>query len=145
MRKELFWYFLILGIFLIWASANAGIYSWTDENGVRHFSNTPPAEAMIDVSESGEIEYDAQKDRERTIKEKKHYRQKVRSVPETSQKRDLSPQEKEKIDREIRSTWNGMRKALMRGDINKAVEYHHSSSREQYRRIYQELSKPRKK
>jgi hypothetical protein len=145
MKKELFWFILILGAFLICASVNAGIYSWTDGDGVRHFSDNPPAEATSDISESEEIEYDVQKDRERTIKEEKYYRQKVRSVPETSQKRDLSPQEKEKIDREIRSTWNGMRKALMKGDINKAVEYHHPSSREQYHRTYQELSKPRKK
>jgi Domain of unknown function (DUF4124) len=145
MKKKLFWFILIIGVSLICASVNADIYSWTDKNGVRHFSNTPPEEAMSDVSESGEIEYDAQKDRERTIKEEKHYRQKVGSVPEVSQKQDLSPQEKEKIDREIRSTWNGMRKALRKGDINKAVEYHHPSSREQYRKAYQELSKPRKK
>ena len=143
MRKQLFWFILALGFFLIRAPANAGIYSWTDGNGVRHFSNTPPAETMSEVSKSGEIAYDAQKDRDRMIKEKEYYRRKIRSAPETSRERELSPQEKEKIDRECRSTWNGMRRALKKGHINKAVKYFHPSSREQYRRVFQELSKSR--
>jgi hypothetical protein len=143
MKKRLFWLILILGVSLIRAPANAGIYSWTDGNGVRHFSNTPPGETRSEVSESGEIAYDAQKDRERMIKEKEYYRRKIRSAPETSQERELSPQEKEKIDRECRSTWNGMRRALKKGNINKAVKYFHPSSREQYRKAFQELSKSR--
>jgi Domain of unknown function (DUF4124) len=145
MRKQLFWLILLLGVFLFCISANAGIYSWTDGNGVRHFSNAPPAEAVSDVSENREVEYDAQKDRERMMKEEAYYRQKIESAPETSQERDLSPQEKENIDREIRSTWNGMKKALKKGNINKAVEYFHPSSRKQYRRMFQELSKSGKK
>jgi hypothetical protein len=140
MKKQLFWLILILGVFLIRAPANAGIYSWTDQNGVRHFSNAPPVESTNDVSESKEVEYDAQKDQERMIKEREHYRQKIGSAPEASKERDLSPQEREKIDRECRATWNGMRRALKKGNIKKAVKYFHPSSREQYRRVFQELS-----
>ena len=34
----------------------AGVYSWIDENGVKHFSNTPPPAGATDVTESKEIE-----------------------------------------------------------------------------------------
>ena len=43
----------ILFILLCSASLNAEIYSWTDENGVKHYSNTPPDKdnATVDFKE----------------------------------------------------------------------------------------------
>jgi hypothetical protein len=36
----------------------AEIYSWTDENGVKHYSHTPPAERSVPVETAPEIQSD---------------------------------------------------------------------------------------
>ena len=33
----------------------AEIYSWTDENGVKHYSNTPPPDSATQIKTAGEI------------------------------------------------------------------------------------------
>jgi hypothetical protein len=49
----------------LYSTANADIYAWTDENGVRHFTNyAPPPQANI-VMKSEELPYDELADRER--------------------------------------------------------------------------------
>ena len=46
-------------IFLFFVLTTSGIqaeiYSWTDENGVKHFSHTPPPEGTVQVKTSREI------------------------------------------------------------------------------------------
>ena len=39
----------------------ADVYAWTDENGVKHFSNSPPANAGGEVRQAEEVGYDDQK------------------------------------------------------------------------------------
>ena len=36
----------------------AEIYSWTDENGVRHYSNTPPADRTVQIKTAREVQPD---------------------------------------------------------------------------------------
>ncbi len=57
--------FVILVILLCSAGLNAEIYTWTDENGVKHYSNTPPDQenARVDFKE---YEYDKKADKRRT-------------------------------------------------------------------------------
>jgi hypothetical protein len=43
---------------LIGSGVQAEIYSWTDENGVKHYSHTPPAERSIAVKTVPEIKSD---------------------------------------------------------------------------------------
>ena len=43
---------------LISSGVQAEIYSWTDENGVKHFSHTPPPERSIPVESAPEIKSD---------------------------------------------------------------------------------------
>ena len=43
---------------LIGSGVQAEIYSWTDENGVKHYSHTPPAERSIPVKTAPEIKSD---------------------------------------------------------------------------------------
>ena len=38
------------------AGVQAEIYSWTDENGVKHYSHTPPPDRSVPVKAAGEIE-----------------------------------------------------------------------------------------
>jgi hypothetical protein len=42
------------------------MYYWTDENGIRHYSNYPPPPEAEDVGTASEIRYDAASDRLRT-------------------------------------------------------------------------------
>ncbi|MGD9085140.1 MAG: DUF4124 domain-containing protein, partial [Desulfobacterales bacterium] len=40
------------------SGGQAEIYSWTDENGVKHYSHTPPTERSIPVKTTPEITSD---------------------------------------------------------------------------------------
>jgi hypothetical protein len=56
--------FLCIAFF--WATPAVGeLYYWTDDNGIRHYSNEAPPTGDIDYGSSSEIEYDAQADMER--------------------------------------------------------------------------------
>ena len=47
---------IILGFVCLTASGlEAEIYSWTDENGVKHYSNTPPADRAVQIKTAREI------------------------------------------------------------------------------------------
>jgi hypothetical protein len=41
------------------SGVQAEIYSWTDENGVKHYSHTPPPERSVPVETAPEIQSDA--------------------------------------------------------------------------------------
>ncbi len=56
--------FLFLLLFLS-VPVQAGIYSWTDDSGVRYYTNTPPPESARDIRRLEEIPYDAAADRAR--------------------------------------------------------------------------------
>lgn len=46
-------------------AVNADIYAWTDENGVKHFSNHPPSERADVVTKAEELPYEGPSDEER--------------------------------------------------------------------------------
>ena len=48
---------------------NAGIYTWVDENGVRHYSDSPPEEAEDAKVVFPEYQYDESADKNRTLKD----------------------------------------------------------------------------
>jgi hypothetical protein len=51
-------------------SVNADIYTWIDENGVKHFSNfAPPADAEV-IMKTEELPYDEQADQQRMAAER---------------------------------------------------------------------------
>lgn len=56
---------------MIWAVAPAvgEMYYWTDESGIRHYSNVPPPPEAADVGTASEIRYDAEADRLRIKKD----------------------------------------------------------------------------
>ena len=65
--------------------SEANIYSWTDSNGVKHFSNSPPPsvkKASIEVHQ--EIDYDREADEERWELDKKEW-EKLKQNLETSE------------------------------------------------------------
>lgn len=61
------WQILISSFLLccVYSTVNADIYAWTDEDGVRHFTNyAPPPQANI-IMKTQELPYDEQADKER--------------------------------------------------------------------------------
>ncbi|CAB5099894.1 hypothetical protein D3OALGA1CA_1356 [Olavius algarvensis associated proteobacterium Delta 3] len=55
---------IVLIVVVPWAMAGQ-VYEWIDENGVKHFTNEPPPPGATVVGQDKEIQYDAEKDRQR--------------------------------------------------------------------------------
>ena len=62
--KFLITIFFLIGILLWVPASNADIYSWTDENGVKHFGNQPPENATNVKIVSEEQPHDAAADKQ---------------------------------------------------------------------------------
>jgi hypothetical protein len=93
-------------------SLNAEIYIWTDENGIKHFSDQPPADkkgVQVQV-ESHAYQYDEAADGQRTETEQKQLQDFIEEVDENYEKdqqemrrkaeeaeRDRPPSQEEKI------------------------------------------------
>jgi hypothetical protein len=62
----------IICLAIVWAAPAVGeMYYWTDENGIRHYSNQAPPTGDVDYGSSSEIEYNAEADRERRARDVK--------------------------------------------------------------------------
>ncbi|MDJ0854550.1 MAG: DUF4124 domain-containing protein [Desulfobacterales bacterium] len=57
--------------------AVADIYSWTDADGVRHYSNKPPHDDVPAARRSGEIAYDAEADEKVQAAERRYFDQRA--------------------------------------------------------------------
>ncbi len=74
----------IVFIFMTASPLEANIYSWTDSNGVKHFSNSPPPSdknASIDVHR--EIAYDREADEERWELDRKEWEELKQNLEKT--------------------------------------------------------------
>jgi hypothetical protein len=60
---------LLLFLILLAHPATADLYQWTDENGVRHFSNVPPPDGVEKSILAEEIPYDPETDDIRRTRE----------------------------------------------------------------------------
>jgi hypothetical protein len=67
------------------------IYSWIDENGVKHFSNEPPLEGVKILNQTKEIKTDKAKDQQREESDKQY----MKKLEQESQKSDKAPQKTE--------------------------------------------------
>ena len=66
----------VLGV----ANSKAEIYTWTDENGVKHFSDGPPAEARGAKPAFPAYKYDEATDRQRTESDQKEIQKAVKDI-----------------------------------------------------------------
>ena len=98
---------IALAVFLIFMYAsrvNANIYSWTDGNGVKHFSNSPPpSDKNASTEVHQEIAYDRAADEERWELDKKEW-EKLKQNLENSEKRII----KEKYSGQITQDSQGL-------------------------------------
>jgi hypothetical protein len=65
----------------------AEVYTWTDENGVKHFSDQPPADAKGAKPAFPAYEYDEAADRQRTQTDKKELQKVVKTIDENYEKK----------------------------------------------------------
>ena len=87
--------FAVLGA----ADSKAEIYVWTDENGVKHFSDGPPAEAKGAKPAFPAYQYDEAADRQRTESDQKDIQRAVKNInqeyAEAEQKKKKEEEEAE--------------------------------------------------
>ena len=84
--KSLITIIILLGI-LVWLPAsNADVYSWTDENGVKHFGNQPPENAADVKMIFKEEPHDAAADQKRTETQNRELTELIRDLEEEEQR-----------------------------------------------------------
>jgi Skp family chaperone for outer membrane proteins len=84
--KALIALIFLIGI-LVWVPAsNADIYSWTDENGVKHFGNQPPENAADAKVVFKEKPHDAAADQQRADTQNRELTELIRQLDEEEQR-----------------------------------------------------------
>jgi chromosome segregation ATPase len=78
--KRLICLFFLIGILLWVPASNADVYSWTDENGVKHFGNQPPDNAANAKLVFKEEPHDAAADQQRTDTQNKELTELIREL-----------------------------------------------------------------
>ena len=71
---------LVLGILLWVPASNADVYTWTDENGVKHFGTQPPENATNARVVFKEEPYNATADQKRTEAQEKEITELIREL-----------------------------------------------------------------
>lgn len=71
----------------------ADIYSWTDEKGVKHFSNVPPADAENVEVQFKEYQYDKKSDQQRFEMEQQEWKTLIEDI-ENDEKREKAEQKR---------------------------------------------------
>ena len=71
---------LILFFCLSCSTVNAEIYFWTDENGVKHFSNAAPEIDDEKIKKTEEVPYDENADQKRAEVEKQIDKERARQI-----------------------------------------------------------------
>jgi hypothetical protein len=84
--KSLITIIFLLGI-LVWVPAsNADVYSWTDENGIKHFGNQPPENAANVKMLFKEEPYDEAADQQRTETQNQELTELIKDLEEEEQR-----------------------------------------------------------
>jgi hypothetical protein len=84
--KQLSVIIFLMGILLWVPPSNADIYTWTDENGVKHFGNQPPENATDARVVFKEEPYDAAADQQRTEDQNKELTEIIRDLEQEEQR-----------------------------------------------------------
>jgi hypothetical protein len=120
-------------IVLLVLSARAEIYSWTDEQGARHFSDSPP-QHIADVQVAREIPHDK-------IADKKHdeaHRQMMQELTAQQRKKKETAENEalkirlEKAERQSRAAQKKAEEAMKAAEAAQAV----ASEKQRYREVY---------
>ena len=104
--------FIFIG--LATSGVRAEIYSWTDENGVKHYSHTPPPDRSVSVKTAPEIQSDSITDQEieklneenvdailKELEEEQASAPKPAKIQKPPSRQDRIAAEKEKLEEKI--------------------------------------------
>jgi hypothetical protein len=92
---------IVLTVFGV-SNSTAEVYTWTDENGVRHFSDQPPPDAKGAKPAFPAYEYDEAADLKRTETDKKELQKVVKNIDENyerEQQEEKQRQEEEETNK----------------------------------------------
>lgn len=92
--KRLICLFFLIGILLWVPASNADVYSWTDENGVKHFGNQPPDNAANAKLVFKEEPHDAAADQQRTDTQNKELTELIRDLEEEEERQAAEDRKK---------------------------------------------------
>lgn len=92
--KALISLFFLIGILLWVPVANADVYSWTDENGVKHFGNQPPENAANLKMVFKEEPHDAAADQQRTETQNRQLTDLIRDLEEEERRQAAEDRKK---------------------------------------------------
>ena len=84
--RRLICLFFLIGILLWVPASNADVYSWTDENGVKHFGNQPPDNAANAKLVFKEEPHDEAADQQRTETQNKELTELIRELEEEEER-----------------------------------------------------------
>ena len=86
--------FLLMGILLWVPASNADIYTWTDENGVKHFGNQPPDNAANATVVFQEEPHDEAADQKRTATQNEELTELIRELDEEEEQQAAEARKK---------------------------------------------------
>ena len=84
--KILIGFVTLLSICILFSDLQAEVYQWTDENGVKHFTDVPPENVKEPVEVSAEKPYDEEADKQRTQADKEEMKTLVKEVDAEDEK-----------------------------------------------------------
>jgi hypothetical protein len=107
-------------IFFCNSALNAEIYTWTDEKGVKHYSDTPPdnEESYEIHTESKTYTYDEEADRKRTEADQKQ----IRNLLEEDDENDKKQQEKRLKAQEVEKNRSSTQEEKIAAEKDKLEE-----------------------
>jgi hypothetical protein len=105
------------------------IYSWTDENGVRHYSDTPPDD-LKEVNISPEIPHDPEKDERNQAAHQEMIKQ-FEAEKQASEKRELEKRLK-KTEKKLQAAERKAEQALDEAKAAREI----AEEKQRYREVY---------
>ena len=133
------WIMYLLIVILIQSTCplvTAEIYKWVDENGVLHFSDSPPenVESEHTVDRPFSVPLPANSETENAVKKPTHQ---MNPKPNSMDRQDaVEIESKEELDLNLRSIWAITRENLKNSNIDGALQYFFPTERERYKRIF---------
>jgi hypothetical protein len=100
MKKMLFALFCV-GFCLAPLLAGAEIFYWTDENGVKHFSNEPPPEKILNPDKVPEAAHDEAADERRMVEDQKWREDQEKRTRKIEAEQAARNKEKEEAARQL--------------------------------------------
>jgi hypothetical protein len=77
-------------------SLNAQVYTWTDENGIKHYSDQPPEDAEDAKAAFPEYKHDETADKQRTESEAKELQKVIETINEGNKETQQKKEQQEK-------------------------------------------------